>query len=173
MDWPVLLTTSVLFALAFCVVFTAIVVGGVLAAPDAMVHDYPPAIRDRYGPKSTRGARVAGVMSVLMAALLLGTAVVGVLALRARLGGDVGFWDGFVFGFVVFLLGNLFDLVVLDWWLFCTVQPGFLVLPGTEGMAEYADKSFHWKVLVPGPIFLIPGYGVLGGGTAAVVNVLA
>lgn len=172
MDWFTVLTTSALYAVVFFVVFTAIVVGGVLVAPDAMVHDYPPAIRDRYGPKSARGARVARVLSGLMAALLIGTAVAGVLTLRARLGGEVGFWDGFVFGFVVFLLGNLFDLLVLDWWLFCTVQPGFLVLPGTEGMAEYADKSFHWKVLVPGPIFLIPGYGVLGGVTAVVVDAL-
>ena len=78
-----------------------------------------------------------------------------------------------MFGFLVFLIGNLFDLVVIDWWLFCTIQPGFLVLPGTDGMAEYADKSYHWKVLLPGPILLIPGYGVMNGCTAVVVNALS
>ena len=94
MDWPVVVTMSVLYALVFCAVFTLIVVGGVLVAPDAMVHDYPPAIRDRYGPKSARGQRVARAMSAMMAALLIGVAVAGILTLRASLGGEVGSGTG-------------------------------------------------------------------------------
>jgi hypothetical protein len=35
------------------------------------------------------------------------------------------------------------DLVVLDWLVFVTLQPRFVVLPGTEGMAGYRDLRFH------------------------------
>lgn len=35
------------------------------------------------------------------------------------------------------------DLVVLDWLVFLTLQPRFVVLPGTEGMEGYRDLQFH------------------------------
>ncbi|MFI6743959.1 hypothetical protein ACIBI9_64790 [Nonomuraea sp. NPDC050451] len=41
-----------------------------------MVQDYPPAIRDRYGPKSPRGQRVARLASLIVA-----VGVVAILAL--------------------------------------------------------------------------------------------
>ncbi|MDW6058501.1 hypothetical protein SAZ11_11010 [Streptomyces sp. FXJ1.4098] len=57
--------------------------------------------------------------------------------------------------------------MVLDWRLFCRVQPRFMVLPGTEGMPEYRDYAFHVRVLaprpVPWPLVAIPGYGVAVG----------
>lgn len=145
--------------------------GGVLAAPDAMVQDYPPAIREHYGPKSQRGERVGKVMALLMLAAIAGTTAGGILALRHGLGGNVGFWPGFAFGAMLMTALQIFDLLVVDWLLFCTIRPRFLVLPGTEGMPEYRDWLFHVKVLfprpVPWPLLTVPAYGVVVGAVTA------
>lgn len=174
MQWGVLSTFSLAYTGIFLVGFCLILAVGALAAPGAMAHDYPQAIQDRYGPKTDRDRAVTVVMSVLMAILMLGSPIVAMFALRDALGGDIGFLDGMVVGVVVFVLMNIFDLVIVDWWLFCTVQPNFLVLPGTRGMAEYRDYAFHWKVLVPRPVpwplLLIPGFGVYCGVIALIVR---
>jgi hypothetical protein len=69
---------------------------------------------------------------------------------------------------------HVIDLVVFDWLVFCTLQPRFVVLPGTEGMPEYRDYLFHLKVLVPRPVpwplLLIPAFGVVVGGLTALAH---
>jgi hypothetical protein len=74
------------------------------------------------------------------------------------------------------LVAHLIDLIVFDWLVFCTIQPRFAVLPGTEGMPEYRDYRFHLEVLfprpVPWPILLIPVLGVVLGTMTAVENAL-
>lgn len=172
MDWGLVLTVSLAYAAGFCGLFTVLIVGGVLVARDAMVPDYPPAIRERYGKQSRRGAIVNRLMSIGMLALLVGLPMLGMWDLHRRAGDDLGFLPGFVFGTLLFAGLTAFDLVVIDWWLFCNVQPRFLVLPGTEGMAEYRDYAFHWKVLVPGPLLVIPAYGVAVGGLTALAELL-
>jgi hypothetical protein len=162
---PVVLPSAALL----CALFGAVVLGGLLIARDALVPDYPPAIRERYGPRSALGTRVARLMGAANAVLFAAVPVAGMLLLRERTGAELGFWPGFWFGVIVFAALNLFDLLVLDWWLFCTVRPRILVLPGTEGMAEYGDRAFHARVLWPGVLIAVPGYGALiGAATVAV-----
>jgi len=143
MPWTAVFQIGVGYGLVLSVVFTTAVLAGVLTARDFMAHRYPPAIRDRYGERSARGKRVAN-----WAGLLVGVATVAVFAgavatLRARVGGDVGYGTAFAVVAVVMQTFNLYDLVVLDWLIVVVARPGFLVLPGTEGMPEYRDMRFH------------------------------
>jgi hypothetical protein len=57
---------------------------------------------------------------------------------------SVSFLPAFVFSVITLLVFNLFDLLILDWLFFCTIQPRSMVLPGTEGMAAYRDYRFHF-----------------------------
>ncbi|WP_335937053.1 hypothetical protein [Streptomyces sp. PTD5-9] len=161
-------------ALVLVVLFAAVVVGALLAARDALLADYPPEIRERYGRQSERGRRVAAAAGPLNALVFVAVPVGGVLTLHARAGGPLGFWPPFALGTSCFLALVVFDLVVLDWWLFCLVQPRFMVLPGTEGMPQYRDFAFHVRVLVPQPVpwplLAIPGYGAAVGAVACLVE---
>ncbi|GAA2293194.1 hypothetical protein [Streptomyces violaceusniger] len=176
MSWWQLVTVSLSCALVLVVLFAAVIVGGLLVARDALVDDYPTAIRERYGAQSARGKRTAGVIGALNAVVFIAVPVAGMVDLRGRADGGLGFWRAFVFGALIWLALIVFDLVVLDWWLFCTVQPRFMVLPGTEGMAEYRDYAFHWRVLVPRPVpwplLTVLGYGAVVGGVSVVVDVV-
>ncbi|MFB7629906.1 hypothetical protein ACFC0M_03000 [Streptomyces sp. NPDC056149] len=164
------------YALVLAALFTLVVIGSLLVARDALLSDYPPAIRERYGEQSTRGRRTATVAGLLNLLLFVAVPVAGVLDLQGRVDGRLGFVPPFALGTVGFLALTLFDLLVIDWLLFCTVRPRFMTLPGTEGMPEYRDLAFHARVLVPRPVpwplLAIPGYGVLVGGTAWLVETL-
>lgn len=50
---------------------------------------------------------------------------------------------------------NLLDLIVLDWLIFCTVRPKYLMLEGTEAMKEYCDYVFHLKAAGKGLLISI------------------
>jgi len=52
-------------------------------------------------------------------------------------------------GFYLVTLASLVSVphpvnVVLDWLIFVTIQPDFVVIPGTEGLAGYKDYGFHF-----------------------------
>ncbi|EFL28476.1 hypothetical protein SSOG_08190 [Streptomyces himastatinicus ATCC 53653] len=66
-----LMAVSLGYALVLTALFTAVIVGGLLVARDALLDDYPPAIRERHGPQSPRGKRTAAVMGLLNALLFV------------------------------------------------------------------------------------------------------
>lgn len=155
-------------ATAFTAVFTASVLGAIAWSSDAMLGDYPPRIQQAYGrPRSPKGTRVAAVMSLLLVVGGVGCMLGTILALRMRAGGDVGFWPPFLVGVVFVVAVVLWDLVVIDWLVFCTWQPRFIVLPGTEGHPDYRDYRFHWTVMFPRgapmPVIFAVGAGVVLG----------
>ncbi|MEU6712795.1 hypothetical protein ABZ897_15045 [Nonomuraea sp. NPDC046802] len=52
----------------------------------------------------------------------------------------------------------LFDLVVLDWLILAGLRPRVMVLPGTEGMPEYRDLTFHAVAALKGsPLIVVVG----------------
>ena len=70
--------------------------------------------------------------------------------------------------FLLFLLVNVWDLVVLDWLFFITIQPDLVVFPGTEGLAGYRDYWFHFRASFLHPAPWIAGVVLsLGAGTIA------
>ena len=56
-----------------------------------------------------------------------------------------GFGTAFLSAFVVLVVFNLVDRLILDWLVFCPLTPRFVVLPGTEGMAGYKDYRMHFR----------------------------
>jgi hypothetical protein len=172
MAWGAVVGQSVLYGLLLSVLFTVVLVGGQLTARDFLAHDYPPAIRDRYGHKSRRGQRVAVVASVLFAAILLGVLTAGLLTVRARTGQPLSFGTAFVVAEVSLMTANVFDLVVLDWLIVVTLRPRFVVLPGTEDMPEYRDWRFHAAGFAKGTVML-SALALLTAAAAVVVEVLA
>lgn len=177
MDSWELARVSMGYALLLVTLFTAVVVGALHVSRDALLSDYPQAIQQRYGQQSARGRRTAAAAGLLNLLAFVVVPVIGVLDLHNRTEGTLGFWPPFALGTACFVSVTLFDLVILDWWLFCCVQPRFMVLPGTEGMAEYRDFTFHVRVLVPRPVpwplVAIPGYGAAVGAVTCIAESLA
>lgn len=172
-----ILTISATWGAVFAGFFSAIVLGGVLVARDAMLSDAPESVRASYGkPQSAKGRLVQRIMIALLLLAFVASAAGGLLALRAVAGGDIGFWPAFAFGAVMILILHLVDLIVLDWLVVSLWQPAFLMLPGTQGHPAYRDYWHHVRALfprpVPWPILLIPIVGLMLAGITVLAEAI-
>ncbi len=160
--WPMLFQSGLIYGLALSLTLTAImIISGVLAA-DIWVGDYPPDIRQKYGAMSPRAARLRPAIAVLFFTAILAIPFLGLFNLRAE-HGDIPFLAALVFSVTTLLVFNIFDLIVLDWLLFCTIQPRPMILPGTEGMAGYRDYRFHFVGFLKGLGFCTVGGLLIAG----------
>ncbi|MFF9899684.1 hypothetical protein [Streptomyces longispororuber] len=170
MQWSVVLGYGLGYGLALSVLFTAALFAGAALSRDFLLNDYPPAIQRRYGrPKSARGRRVAVLFGVFVWAVcglpLLTAAMVG---LDGALDDGLEFLPAAVCGALVFATLTVWDLLVVDWAILAGLRPRLLVLPGTEGMAEYRDLRFHLDAALKGtPLILV--VGLLTGGVATLI----
>jgi hypothetical protein len=77
--------------------------------------------------------------------VLVAIPLYSVWLVKQQNGGVLTYLMAFATIFGEYFLFSLFDLLVLDWWLFYTWTPKFLVLPGTDGLPGYKDFRPHLK----------------------------
>ena len=160
-DW-IIITRALVNGAWLSLVLTVIMLISGLIALDMWVGDYPPDVKQKYGPMSPRAARARPFVAVAVFGAVLLIPILGLFALRTELG-SVPFLAALVFGAVAVFVFNLYDLLILDWLLFCTIQPRAMVLPGTEGMAGYRDYRFHFIGFLKGLGFCAAGGLVIAG----------
>jgi hypothetical protein len=131
--------------------------------PRLFLQDYPQEIRESVPPKTEAEKRQALLLGIPFMLLLLAGPLLSTLALDRRLGGAAPFLTLFLNAAAVAFAFNLVDWLVLDWLIFCTWTPRFLVIPGTEGMAAYRDYAYHTRGFFIGTGFsLAAALGVAG-----------
>ncbi len=128
-----------------CILFTLIIMPVQYKDPIKMIMSYPPGIINRVEElpqyKGTIKQREKAHISKKIFGLVF---FVIMLAGVAYLSGCRSFAETFVHVFILFLVVNLYDMIVLDWGVFCHSQK--LRIPGTEDMdKEYKDYWFHAK----------------------------
>jgi hypothetical protein len=149
LDWQILFYDALVYGLVLSVVLTILTVISGAIALDMFVDDYPPEIRQKYGPMSPRAARLRPFVATLLFLTVLGIPILGLFGLQTKFL-TVSFLSAVVFASIAILVFNIFDLLILDWLFFCTIQPRSMVLPGTEGMAGYRDYRFHFLGFLKG-----------------------
>jgi hypothetical protein len=157
LDWQLLFYDAVFYGLVLSLVLTILTVVSGTIALDMFVDDYPPDIRQKYGPMSPRAARLRPYVAALLFITVLVVPIIGLFALQAEILA-VPFLPALVFSVTTLLVFNIYDLIILDWLFFCTIQPRAMVLPGTEGMAGYRDYRFHFLGFLKGL-----GFSAVGG----------
>ncbi|MGH3145129.1 MAG: hypothetical protein ACRDTR_04935, partial [Rubrobacter sp.] len=140
--------------------------------PEIWLNDYPPDIRERFGPMSERARKQRTLAGVPVFLLLFGTIVLSAIRL-ARIGGDDAFFAVFLGTFTVLLVFNLADLPILDWLVFNTLRPGFVILPGTEGARGYSDYGFHFRAFLKGVAGAVVVSLLVAGATSGIGAVAA
>jgi len=124
--------------------------------------DYPPAIQEAFGPISddVRTHRVVYVapLAFLLRALLITSNE----RLKNLSSGKLPFATAFINALLIFSAFNLFDLVIIDYLPFITIQPSFVVLPGTVGTTSYEAVTFHAVNFLKGV-----GFSLLGSAAVA------
>ena len=118
------------------------------------VEDYPPDIKEAFGPQSKKAQTQGAIVAILSMGILLIGVILSNRKLRQDNGGTLTFKEAFSNGYALLLFFWLFDLTIIDWLFFVTLTPQFMVLPGTEGMAGYSDYGFHLTTSLSALLFM-------------------
>ena len=121
--------------------------------PRIWLQDYPDDIQALVPPKTEEEKRVSLVLGIPFLILLFAVPFVSTLALKSRHQGDVSFLLLAANAFGVAFVFNVVDWLVLDWLMFCTLTPRFVVIPGTEGAEGYKNYWFHFRGFLIGTVF--------------------
>lgn len=154
-----------------CLLFTIAILPAQYKDPVNMIMSYPPEIIKRVEQlpqyKGTIKQREKSHISKKIVAIIL---FVIVLAVVAYFSGCRDFISTFWHVFLLFFVVNIYDLVVLDWGIFCHSRR--LRIPGTEDMdKEYKNKWFHLRGAVIGTTLGLI-VGLLSGTLVQVVLML-
>ncbi len=131
--------------------------------PRLFLQDYPDEIQAVVPPKTDLEKRQSLIGGIPFLLLLFAVPFISTLILKRQSVEMISFFSLFLNAFGVAFLFNLVDLLVLDWLLFCYITPGFLVIPGTEGMGEYKDYGYHFRAFLIGTVLSIAGGLVIAG----------
>ena len=162
-DSPLFLSLSGLYV-ALATIFLLFLV---LYNPRLMLQDYPPAIQEIVPPKTDAEKRQSIWFGLPFMLVLFVFPVYATFAFQSRAGGEAGFLSLWLFAFGIAFAFNLWDWLVLDWLLFCTLTPRRFVIPGSEGHPAYKDYSFHFRGFLIGTIFSAV-MGLIAAGIVAV-----
>jgi hypothetical protein len=141
---------------------SSILIAGLYANPRLFLQDYPADIQARVHPKTASEKRQSLAIGIPFLALLLAVPTISTLVLNNRSGGNASLLHLCLNAFGVAFIFNLIDLLILDWWMFCTLTPGFIVIPGTEGLKAYRDYGYHFKAFIKGTLFSLAAGLVIG-----------
>ena len=125
--------------------------------------DYPPDVIAAVPPKTDEERWMSIILGIPFFIVALGVPLSSTSTFNRQMGSEASFWLLFWHTFGVIFIPFLWDLVVLDWWMFCTVTPKFVVIPGTEGFAGYKDKVFHLRMHTRGIVVLVIGSLLISG----------
>lgn len=135
-------------ALIYVALASVTLIGLVVYNPRLMLQDYPPAIQAVVPPKTETEKRQSILLGMPFLLLLL--VLPFVFAFRLE---QASFAALFLYALGVVWAFNLWDWLVLDWLLFCTITPKMMVIPGSEGHPAYKDYAFHFRGFLIGTVF--------------------
>lgn len=156
-------------SVVLCTIFTLFVTKSIIEDPIASILNYPNKIRERVESipeyKSSINKIEKEHFSEKIVAIFIVIALSTILIWFSQ---KRTFVDAFLYGFALFTVVNLWDLVVIDWVWFAHSKK--VRIPGTEDMdKEYRDYIFHLFGFFKGTLI---GFAIslISSGLIVVVN---
>ncbi len=125
----------------------------VLYNPRLMLQDYHPAIKEVVPPKTVKEKQLSTWLGLPFLLVLLIFPIYATFVFQAQTGSDPGFLTLWLYAFGIAFAFNVWDWLVLDWLVFCTLTPKQFIVPGSEGHPAYKDYFFHFHGFLIGTVF--------------------
>lgn len=123
---------------------TLVVYGSIYFNPYFWISDYPADIQAAAGQADIPLEQQL-VVGALLSCIVVGIPLFSNAKLRRQNNGVLTFPAAFIHSASLLFFFALWDLLIHDWLIFVTIQPAFVVIPGTEGLAGYKDYWFHFE----------------------------
>lgn len=124
------------------------VIAGMLYNPELWLNDFPPDIRQMYGPPGENTVRQRKWFGIGMLLIMIGVLLAAAFTLPSAIGSRPTFLGTVRVVYIVFLISSLVDFLVIDLLLGMVLRPKFMILKGTEGAAGYRNVKFHFDAFL-------------------------
>jgi hypothetical protein len=116
----------------------------VLTSPRVWAYsDYPKSITDDVPPPTSREKKIAGVIGIPYLILVLGIPILSTIILESSYVGTIPLLDAFLNLYGILLIGNITEVLLLDFLIVGTITPDFVIIPGTEHLRDTEYKAFR------------------------------
>ena len=135
-----------------CLLFTVVILPVQYKDPLSMIMSYPPEIIKRVEQLPQYKGMIQKREAAHIKKKVIGVVFfVILLAVLAYCSGCRSFYSVFLHVFTLFLVVNMYDMLILDWGIFCHSKR--LQIPGTEDMEDvYKNKWFHLRGAIIGTV---------------------
>jgi hypothetical protein len=130
--------------------------------PRLFLQDYPEDIQRAVPPKTNEEKRLSLVFGLPFFIALVAVPFLSTINLKYQLGSEFSFCWAALNAIGILLVFNIVDWLILDWFVFCTLTPKFVVIPGTEGMSGYKNYKHHFRGFLIGTALSIMAGLILG-----------
>lgn len=145
------LTYILQYGIVFSLGFGLLILGGLYLNPRLMLASYPAEVQAEQPPLTPAEKRQQIVFGILVWGYALG----GLFYFAVQLAGHSGqaaFLPLFLGTYLVFEIVNLFDLLVIDYWLLLVLKPKSLFIPGALALGQEQGFGFHFKGFLKGSV---------------------
>ena len=151
----------VIESVILCVLFT-VMVYIMSRNPIKTLYNYPPKIQERVKSLEEYKDKIPTQKNKITAKLFASVLIILILSVVLRyINGYSSFAEGFGYGFLLWTIVNLYDVIVLDILWFC--HDPYFVFKGTEDMIkDYHDYLFHIKGFFIGELLALIVCAVVG-----------
>jgi len=125
----------------YCLLITLSMLPVGLVNPRMMLNSYPTEIRNAVSPLTQAERRQKIFFATPMLLVMIGYPVL-VAWMYRPVDSEFEYFLFVIWGMM--LVFNLYDLIVLDWLLFCAITPNLIVIPGTKDHPGYKNYLFHF-----------------------------
>ena len=145
--------TAIIEGLIWSVLWIIYVYIIVKCFPWQMLHDYPKDIQEAASLKepTKKQNKDAKIFSAIGALVIFGALLFfGIFQFRRE---STSFLTLFGFIFIIAMMWNVVDLLVMDWLVICTITPKWVVIEGTDGCSGYKDYRYHFNGFLIGCVY--------------------
>ena len=121
--------------------------------PWQMLHEYPKDIQkaSTLQEPTTEQKKNAKLFGAIGSLVIFGALIT--FGLIRFAGSRESYGKVLLYIFIIAMIWNIADLLIMDWLIICRITPKWVVIPGTEGCSGYKDYFFHFKGFLIGCVY--------------------
>lgn len=121
--------------------------------PWQMLHEYPKDIQKAsvLPEPTTEKKKNAKLFGAIGSLVIFGALIT--FGLIRFAGSKESYGKVLLYIFIIAMIWNIADLLIMDWLIICRITPKWVVIPGTEGCSGYKDYFFHFKGFLIGCVY--------------------
>lgn len=146
---------SFFYGAMLSVVLTILILGSLYINPEMWLQDAPRDVQAKHGTMSTRAKRQRAWLVVAFAVSIISTVGVSIYQLPTVVGGPLTFVTVFVHLWIIFMLFNVVDLLLIDWLIVEFLRPDFIVQSSVGRLMAERNYWFHFQAFLKGSVGIL------------------